>query len=334
MPALKAPAKVLVSGANGFVAIWVVRTLLENGYAVRGTVRSESKGGHLKEIFKEYGDKLEVIVVHDITADGAFDEAVKGVDAIEHTASPFHMNAQDPQVVTSSCAAVYADYPDARVSSEKDWNEQAIEDVQQKGRDANPENKYRASKTLAEKAAWAFVKEKPVDWDLVVLNPPYVFGPPIHEVSSISALNTSSSIWYQTVLTSTSPTDDFKTGNCWVDVRDLALGHLRALEKAEAGGERIVLAQGTFVWQDFLNEANALPKETLARLAKPSAIPRGDPSFKEETPLISYDTSKAARVLEMGSEFPVHGQSEDFVVLRSLGECTKAMVDEFAGRGW
>lgn len=67
MPALKAPAKVLVSGANGFVAIWVVRTLLENGYAVRGTVRSESKGGHLKDIFKEYGDKLELIVVSDIT---------------------------------------------------------------------------------------------------------------------------------------------------------------------------------------------------------------------------------------------------------------------------
>ncbi|KAF7975442.1 hypothetical protein HWV62_9579 [Athelia sp. TMB] len=350
MPALKAPAKVLVSGANGFVAIWVVRTLLENGYAVRGTVRSESKGCHLKEIFKEYGDKLELIVVPDITTDGAFDEAVKGVDAIEHAASPFHMNAQDPQVVTSSCAAVYADYPDARVFSERDWNEQAIKEVQEKGRDADPGNKYRASKTLAEKAAWAFVKENPVDWDLVVLNPPYrlehdlltddplldfqVFGPPIHEVSSISALNTSSAIWYQTVLTSNSPTDDFKTGNCWVDVRDLAQGHLRALEKAEAGGERIVLAQGSFVWQDFLNEANALPKETLARLAKPSAIPRGDQSFKEETPLVSYDTSKATQVLKMGSKSPAHGQSADFTVLRSPGECTKAMVEEFAGRGW
>lgn len=27
---------------------------------------------------------------------GAFDEAVKGMDAIEHTASPFHFNADDP----------------------------------------------------------------------------------------------------------------------------------------------------------------------------------------------------------------------------------------------
>ena len=83
-----------------------------------------------------------------------------------------------------------------------------------------------------------------------------------------------------------------------------------------------------------MNEAHALPKETLARLAKPSAIPRGDPSYKEETPLISYDTSKAARVLAMGSKLPVDGQSADFVVLRSPGECTKGMVDEFASRGW
>jgi hypothetical protein len=28
--------------------------------------------------------------------EGAFDEAVKGVDAIEHTASPFHLKADDP----------------------------------------------------------------------------------------------------------------------------------------------------------------------------------------------------------------------------------------------
>ena len=59
--------KVLVSGANGFIAVWVVKKLLEAGYSVRGTVRSESKGMHLKEIFKEYGDKFEVVVVEDIT---------------------------------------------------------------------------------------------------------------------------------------------------------------------------------------------------------------------------------------------------------------------------
>lgn len=85
-----------------------------------------------------------------------------------------HSSSVKRIVVTSSCAAVYADYPDARVFSEKDWNEQAVQDVQENGRNAMVGNKYRASKTLAEKAAWAFVKENKIDWDLVVLNPPYV----------------------------------------------------------------------------------------------------------------------------------------------------------------
>ena len=67
MPAVASPSKVLVSGANGYIAAWVVRTLLEKGYAVRGTVRSEAKGVHLKKLFAEHGDKFEVVVVEDIT---------------------------------------------------------------------------------------------------------------------------------------------------------------------------------------------------------------------------------------------------------------------------
>ena len=59
--------KVLVTGANGFVAMWVVKRLLEEGYSVRGTVRSESKAKHVREFFAKYGDKLEVVIVEDIT---------------------------------------------------------------------------------------------------------------------------------------------------------------------------------------------------------------------------------------------------------------------------
>lgn len=85
-----------------------------------------------------------------------------------------------------------------------------------------------------------------------------VFGPLLQEVHSVSALNTSSADWYQTILTSTAPADKFKTGNVWVDVRDLAIGHVRALEKAEAGGERIILAQGSYIWQDFCDYLHSL----------------------------------------------------------------------------
>lgn len=67
MPTIAPGSKVLVSGANGFIAIWVVRTLLERGYLVRGAVRSTEKGRHLSELFESYGNHFEVVVVEDIT---------------------------------------------------------------------------------------------------------------------------------------------------------------------------------------------------------------------------------------------------------------------------
>lgn len=66
MPAITS-GKVLVTGANGFIAVWLVKDLLEKGFSVRGTVRSEAKGEHLKKLFASYGDKLELVVVDDIT---------------------------------------------------------------------------------------------------------------------------------------------------------------------------------------------------------------------------------------------------------------------------
>ena len=57
---------VLVTGANGFIAMWIIRLLLEKGYCVRGTVRSSDKIAHIKKTFKEYGDRIEIVVVEDI----------------------------------------------------------------------------------------------------------------------------------------------------------------------------------------------------------------------------------------------------------------------------
>jgi nucleoside-diphosphate-sugar epimerase len=69
MPTSPAPSKVLVSGANGFIAVWVVKLLLDRGYTVRGTSRSDDKNVHLREIFASHvkEGKLELAVVEDIT---------------------------------------------------------------------------------------------------------------------------------------------------------------------------------------------------------------------------------------------------------------------------
>jgi uncharacterized protein YbjT (DUF2867 family) len=68
MPTIAPGDKVLVDGANGFLAIHVVDILLKKGYAVRAVARSLDKEEHLKKLFATYGDKLELAVVKDITA--------------------------------------------------------------------------------------------------------------------------------------------------------------------------------------------------------------------------------------------------------------------------
>jgi len=123
MPAVSAPCKVLVTGANGYIGVWIVRQLLEKGYSVRGTVRTSKKGEHLKSLFGTYGQKFELTVVDDITKvvqlssnfklfgliplqEGAFAEAVVGIDLVQHIASPVHYNAVEPDGIFFSARIV------------------------------------------------------------------------------------------------------------------------------------------------------------------------------------------------------------------------------------
>ena len=68
MPTINKGDKILVTGANGYVAMWLVRQLLEKGYAVRGTVRTEQKGDYIKEYLGKLGlaKKFELAIVADI----------------------------------------------------------------------------------------------------------------------------------------------------------------------------------------------------------------------------------------------------------------------------
>lgn len=92
---------ILVTGANGFVASHVVDRLLEDGFNVRGSIRSEEKGKWLHEVFdNKYGEgRFETVIVPDMEANGAFDTAVKGVAGICHTASIMTFVDKPEQVI-------------------------------------------------------------------------------------------------------------------------------------------------------------------------------------------------------------------------------------------
>ncbi|KAF9529905.1 D-lactaldehyde dehydrogenase [Crepidotus variabilis] len=356
MPVIPTGGKVLVSGANGYVAMWVVRILLEKGYSVRGTVRSEEKGKFLADYFTElgYGTKFEFFIVEDITKDGAFDEVVKDVDAIEHTASPFTYNVKEPDallkpavqgtvgmlrsalkagsqikriVITSSVAAIINPTTEPRVWNEDDWNTSAAEEFERLGAATSSITLYRLSKTLAEQAAWDFYKKykSQLSWDLTMINPSLVFGPPIQDLKSPSALNTSLATWFDTVVRGEgklSMKEGLAVTSSWVDVRDTALGHVLALQKEEAGGQRITTSASGFIWQEWLNTANALENNPL-KATYPN-LPHGFPEIIDENPEriihIDFDPSKEQRILG--------------IKYRTLTETTKDTLEEFARRGW
>ncbi|KAG6328854.1 hypothetical protein ID866_10235 [Astraeus odoratus] len=349
MAIIQPPSKVLVSGANGYVAMWVVQEFLEHGYAVRGTVRSAERGKHLKKQFAKYGDKLEIVVVEDITKEGAFDEAVKGIDAIAHTASPFYLNAQliEPAVkgtvgilqstlkhsttvkrvvITSSAVAVMHNVPTPTTFTEEDWNLQSVEIVKEKGENAPSGAMYQASKTLAEQAAWKFVEDhkQEMSWDVAVVNPPFVSSllPAIHEVTGLASLNTSAKLFYDHVADASMVEAEYlsKTGGNWIDVRDLAAAHRLALEKPDAGNERIIVSAGAFKWQDFVDAANAL--RPAPKLSKP--LPKGIPGSGTAHPhtihMVTYDVTKVNRIL--GLKY------------RSIAETTLDTLTDYEARGW
>lgn len=78
-------SRILVTGANGYLASHIVQLLLEMGYHVRGTVRS-SKPWLDKYFEEKFGKgRFETTVIPDLTKEGALDIAAKECAGIIHS---------------------------------------------------------------------------------------------------------------------------------------------------------------------------------------------------------------------------------------------------------
>ncbi|EEU34686.1 uncharacterized protein NECHADRAFT_44664 [Fusarium vanettenii 77-13-4] len=202
---------VLVTGATGFVASHVTRQLLERGYRVRGTVRELAQASWLIDNhFKSYSESghLELIEVPDLVADGAFNEAVKGVSAIAHIATISNLDpnphniipqtvagatgilksaANEPSlrrvVFTSSIMAAVLPVAgnDTRVDDDT-WNEAAVEAAWAPPpyEPARTLITYAASKVAAEREVWRFVEQEKPHYTLNVICPSGIIGEPLH----------------------------------------------------------------------------------------------------------------------------------------------------------
>ncbi|KAJ5215360.1 NAD(P)-binding protein [Penicillium cinerascens] len=266
--------RVLLTGGSGFIAAHVLEALLARGHSVVTTVRSQTKANAIQKDHPGINnDRLSFSIVEDMAQPNAFDRAVVSdppFEAVIHTASPYHFHAQDAQellvpaitgttgilksvqryaplvkrvVVTSSFAAINDVFASkaCKVYSEADWS--PITEAQAND---SPANAYRASKTFAERAAWEFVEREKPTFTLSVINPPLVLGPIVHNLSSLDALNTSNQR-IRDFLSGAAKTRCPPTGNyLFVDVRDLGLAHVLAVEKEAAGGKRFFIVSSHF----------------------------------------------------------------------------------------
>ena len=289
MTTIDPKAPVLVTGATGYVAGWLVKKLLDEGHTVHAAVRdpgSKEKLRFLNEIAPDAPGSIRYFAA-DLLEPGSYAEAMAGCELVFHTASPFTTAVDDPVkeliepategtrnvleqasststlrrvVVTSSCAAIYGDNADLAetpdgVFTEEVWNTSSSVEHQA----------YSYSKTLAERAAWEIAGRQD-RWDLVSVNPSLVLGPGINPHATSESFQIMKQFGDGT-LKSGVPRYGFGV----VDVRDLAEAHYRAGFTPEAKGRYIVsghdsdLADLASILREELGDRYPIPTRTLPK---------------------------------------------------------------------
>ncbi|HET6832141.1 MAG TPA: aldehyde reductase [Solirubrobacterales bacterium] len=251
---------VLMTGGSGYLGGWCIAALLERGYAVRTTIRDLARERHVRSQVEAAGvepdDRLTVLEA-DLKSDAGWAEAVAGCDYVLHTASPFPpAQPKDPDelivpardgalrvlraaldagveriVMTSSVAAVRGGGPpkEGSVYTDRDWTD---------GDDTSL-TPYTRSKTIAERAAWRLVEDAGAKQRLAVVNPGAIIGPALSD-------DVSYSLQLIERLLAGMPAVP-RLGFSFVDVRDVADLHVRAMEQPQAGGGRYI-ATDRFMW--------------------------------------------------------------------------------------
>jgi dihydroflavonol-4-reductase len=240
---------VLVSGGSGYIAGYLIRQLIAEGWTVRTTIRNLTREAEVRRVLAVDNDKLSFFAA-DLENDAGWAEAMTGCSHVAHVASPFPATApkHDDElivparegalralrtakaagvrrfVMTSSTAAIgYGRGPTDTPCTEADWTDVDGPDVYA----------YVKSKTIAERAARAWVAREGDGIEFCTINPSLVLGP-------VLSADMSTSVEAVKKLLDGSvpglPNLSFPA----VDVRDIADLHVRALNAPDMANERFI----------------------------------------------------------------------------------------------
>ena len=252
--------KVLVTGATGFIGLHCIHQLLNQGYAVNGSVRSPDRKNEIIEALQKHNTSTENLnlFTFNLTEDDGWDEGMEGCDYLLHVASPIALENHNEDffvkpavegvkralkfakkhnikkvLLTSSVAAIFDSIEEKTYYDESDWSDPNNPTI----------SHYAKSKTLAEKAAWEFIEKENNPFELAVINPALVIGP------TLSGDLGESNKAIQMVVTGKMPVAvPLQFG--YVDVRDVAAAHILAMQNPKSNGERFALAEKDLWYKD------------------------------------------------------------------------------------
>ena len=276
------PVRIFVTGVNGHIGNHIVRDLLENGYAVRGSVRNlldPQKTEHVRAHAAELGleQRLELVQGDVLDADG-WAEMLEGCDGLFHTATIYSTSGHATEILdtankgtlhllkaakqaginrvvyTSSTAAV-GTAPRGQEKNESVWN-------------TDTSLPYTTAKTQSERLAWSLAEE--MDLDMRVINPTAVLGGGFVKP-------TPSVDFFKDAIKGNYPVAP-KFPMSVVHVRDVARAHRRAFEVDEASGRFILAPHANITLSTIcrrireLNPQTKSPKYSLPNFLVPVAV--------------------------------------------------------------
>ncbi|KAF2497940.1 NAD(P)-binding protein [Lophium mytilinum] len=289
----------LVTGANSFVAAHIINELIAQGHTVTGSVRRTAAGDALLAENPEWAGKLDFVVVEDYAKDGAFDAIfqAKDYDHIVHVAAPLfgekqtdfdrdflrpgvdgnlvllkgakaHAPTLKSVVITGSINSLTGGSPAENDSTEYTndfWNPVTPEVARESG---DQYVMYQSSKKEGELAVWEFVKNEKPQFSVTVLLPSLIFGPPLQPLPDLKHINFSVGVVYNFfngTFIETPQTHAAGLFPSYIDARDLATAHVRALTTPGAANKRFLVGGAELT--------STLIVETLRGLVEKGELP-------------------------------------------------------------